>query len=712
MMLSSMQAPTAQGEAGAPEYDDTEDRQEVLAEFNSRFKTTKKHWSDWRDEARDLYDLIAGRQWDAEDEAKLKEALRPMVTFNVAGKYMDALQGLQINNRQEIRYYPRKAGQASIDEILTGTVSWGRDLCDQADEETDAFYDATLTGLGWMEGYLDKDLDPGGVPAGQRVDNMEMYPDPAARKRNLEDARYVIRIRQMDHDEYEELFGEEYGESGANEEFQSLDDDDDGLQLIETPQDYGPGNSPTSGPKKGKCPVADYQFWRKETRYLLSHPQLGQKELNEDEFQAYQPFFKKAAENGQRFQTQKIRKKVYYRAFISNGRIASSDKGYGLSPYQGGFTYHAITGKRDRNKNTWYGIGRSIVDPQRWLNKFFSTILYILMSNAKGGVMAEENTFKDARKAESEWANPNSITWLKEGALQKGKIEAKPASPYPQGLDRLMDFTMSAMPQVTGLNAEILGLLDREQSGVLEAQRKQSAMAVIAWAFDAMRRYYRSMGRMQAEYVRAYVPEGTLVKINGQDQQQYVPLIKSQLPMSFEVIVDEAPTSANMKERVWAVLEQMIPQLIQAGMSQIPPEVLDYSPLPADLVQKWKQLLRPDPQKQQLMQRDAVANVSIKESEAQKNQTQAQLNLSKAQEAGTPQQPPSIVDQTQAKLNAARADLATMQAAALAQDANSPMSASEAQLNVAKANLHNMQAVKTAAEAGAAQAGHGGSVPI
>jgi hypothetical protein len=113
MMLSSMQAPTAQGEAGAPdEYDETEDRQEVLAEFNSRFKTTKKHWSDWRDEARDLYDLIAGRQWDAEDEAKLKEALRPMVTFNVAGKYMDALQGLQINNRQEIRYYPRKAGSS------------------------------------------------------------------------------------------------------------------------------------------------------------------------------------------------------------------------------------------------------------------------------------------------------------------------------------------------------------------------------------------------------------------------------------------------------------------------------------------------------------------------------------------------------------------------------------------------------------------------
>jgi hypothetical protein len=709
----SMQAPTAQGEAGAPDYDDSEDRQKTLSEFNSRFKTSKKHWSDWRDEAKMLYDLIAGRQWDAEDEAKLKEALRPMVTFNVAGKYMDAVTGLQINNRQDIRYFPRKAGNAAVDEILTGAVAWGRDLCDQADEETDAFYDATLTGLGWMECYLDKDLDPGGVPAGQRVDNMEMYPDPSARKRNLEDARYVIRIRQMDEDEYEELFGEEYGASGSNEEFTSLDDEEEaGLQIIEQPHDYGTGSNSTAAPKKGKCPVADYQFWKKEDRYLLNHPQLGSKELTEDEYQAYQPFFKKAAQNGQRFDTQKIRRKVYYRAFISHGRIASSENGYGLSPYQGGFTYHAITGKRDRNKNTWFGIGRAITDPQKWLNKFFSTILYIIMSNAKGGVMAEENTFKDARKAESEWANPQSITWLKEGALQKGKIEPKPPSPYPQGLDRLMDFTMNAMPQTTGLNAEILGLLDREQSGVVEASRKQSAMAVIAWAFDAMRRYYRSMGRAQADYVKRYVPEGTLVKINGQDQQQFIPLVKSNLPISYEVIVDEAPTSTNMKERVWALLENMIPQLIQAGMTSIPPEVLDYSPLPADLVQKWKQMLRPDPKKQQLMERDANANVAIKEGEAQKNQTQAQLNMAKARETGVPQQPPGIVDQTQAQLNSARADLARMQAAELAASANSPLDSSQANLNNAKADLHNMQAIKTAAEAGAAQAGHsGGSLP-
>jgi hypothetical protein len=661
MIATPMQAPTESGEAGAPAYDESLDQQTVLNEFNSRFKHAKQHWSEWRTEAKNLYDLKACRQWDPADEAAMREALRPMVTFNVADKYLDSITGLQINNRQETRFFPREVGDAQLNELLTGAVAWGRDLCDQADEETDAFQDAVWTGLGWMEGYLDKDLEASGVPAGQRVDNMEMYPDPGARKRNLEDAKFVIRIKQMDHEEYEDLFGEKYE---SDKEISSIDDDDSGIEIIDEPQDYNQDTSIQSSPKKGKCPVADYQFWRREKRYLLKHPAMGEKELTEQEHEAYQDFFKRAAQNGQQFQVTPIRKKVYYRAFISNGSIAKGENGFGLSPYQYGFTYHAITGKRDRNKNTWYGIGRAILDPQKWLNKFFSTILYTLMTNAKGGIMAEENAFKDARKAESEWANPASITWLKEGALQKGKIEPKPPSVYPQGMDRLMEFSLNSLPQITGMNVELMGLADRVQSGVLEAQRKQSAMAVIAWAFDAMRRYYRSIGRQQARYVIDYMPEGTLVMINGEQSKQYVPLVKNKVAMTFDVIVDEAPTSVNMRERVWMALEGLIPQLLQAGLT-IPPEVLDYSPLPADLVQKWKQALQPDPKKQELQQRNEVATVAKVESEVQKNQTQAQLNLAKAGEAA------AAPEETKAN-----------------------------------ASLKQMQALKTAAEAGAAQAGN------
>lgn len=661
-------APTEySGEAGAPKQE-TDNHAEVLSEFNARFKHSKSHWADWRTEARNLYDLKAGRQWDADDEARLREECRPAVTFNVADKYADVMVGLQINNRQNIRFFPREAGDAQVSEVMTGAVEWGRDLCDASDDETDAFLDAMWTGIGCMEGYLDKDLEASGVPACQRVDNMEVYPDPSARKRNFADARYIIRIKEMEHDEYEDLFGTAY--ESSSDEFEDVTDDDGDITVIQEPQDYNsePGSNGTL--KKKKCMVADYQYWKREKRWIVTHPQMGQKELTEDEYEAYKPFFERAQKTGQRFGIQAIRRKVYYRAWISKGRIATGENGFGLSPYQGGFTYHLITGKRDRNKNTWYGLGRTIMEPQKWLNKFFSTILYAMMTNAKGGLMAEEDAFKDARKAESEWANPSSITWLRKGALIDGKVQPKPPAPYPQGLDRLMEFTLQSLPQVTGMSVELMGLTDKVQTGVVEAQRKQGAMSIIAWAFDAMRRYYRSMGRQLARYVVDYVPEGTLVMINGEVSKQYVPIIKKQLSLNFDVIVDEAPTSVNQQERVWAVLENMIPQLLTAGIP-IPPQVLDFAPLPEDLKSAWKKHLQPDPQKQQLQQRTEQATVAKVESEVAKNQTQAQLNAAKAQEtSGNAQTKPGQI--------------------------------------VADTELKQMQALKTAAEAGAAQAGSNG----
>jgi hypothetical protein len=194
-----------------------------------------------------------------------------------------------------------------------------------------------------------------------------------------------------------------------------------------------------------------------------------------------------------------------------------------------------------------------------------------------------------------------------------------------------MTFTMSSIPQIAGLNAELLGLAERVQAGVVEAQRKQSAMSVIAWAFDAMKRYYRSMGRQMAAYVRDYMTEGTLVLVHGEQGRQYVPLVKSQLALKYDVIVDEAPTSVNMKERVWAVLETLIPQMLQAGM-KMPAEILDYSPLPADLTEKWKKSLQPDPQTQQIQQQTIKATMDKLIAEVQKLQAGAQLDQAKAQE--------------------------------------------------------------------------------
>ncbi len=48
--------------------------------------------------------------------------------------------------------------------------------------------------------------------------------------------------------------------------------------------------------------------------------------------------------------------------------------------------------------------------------------------------------------------------------------------------------------------------------------------------------------------IENYLSDGRLIRIVGQEQEQYVPLIRQPGNASYDVIVDEAPTSPNQKE--------------------------------------------------------------------------------------------------------------------------------------------------------------------
>lgn len=641
----------------------TLDATKILTEFKRRLEESKKHSEKWRQEARTLYDLRAGHQWDPEDEARLEEKYQgayPATVFNLTNKYIDAVTGLQINNRQEIKFYPREPGDVGVDEFTTGAVKWCRDQAEAEDEETDAFGDVFLTGMAWVEHFLNDTEDPDAPYIGQeRRDPLEMYWDPMARRRNLVDRRYQIRIKPMTAEEFEEFFGEDAENlEGANQ----LLLEDMSPQHIPIPHDYGDSKSPGAA-APSTIYVADYQFcknkrsWR-VTAQFPNQPPMTQT-FQDSEWRDIKPALERS---GVPFEAERITTKTYYRAWI----VGDSIKGK-IRELPCGFTYEAITGQRDRNTNTWYGMGRIVQDPQRWVNKFFASILYTLSVNAKGGLLAEEDAFEDQSRAESSWANPAAITWAASGAISGGKIQPKPMAQYPQGMDRLMTFTLELLPLTSGMNPELLGLADRDQPGVLEAQRKQAAMAIIAWVFDAMRRYYKRSGKLMLSMIREYLNDGQLIRISGQQGERYIPLAKDRLVAKYDLIVDEAPTSVNMQERVWAILQQVIPMALQSQIP-VPPDVLDYAPIPADLAQKWKQRLQPSPEQQQAQQR-----------QAQIAEQGAQAQIAK--------------DQTAAMLNAAKAQQIQVQTNVEAEDA--PITRA----------LTEMQTMKTAAEAGAIQAG-------
>ncbi|HUU46029.1 MAG TPA: hypothetical protein VM118_09865, partial [Acidobacteriota bacterium] len=562
----------------AEERDTTED-EDIVTTVHRNFKVARDHSSEWRDHARDSFDMDAGRQWSEETIAELSEQNRVPVTFNRISRVISAIVGTQIQNRQETRYIPRELGDIKDSEIYTAAADYIRDNCDAEDEETDAFADTLICGMGWTETRMETEVDPDGEVLIERLDPLWMYWDPHARRKNIDDRKWQMLVRRVPVEEFNRRWPDADVQS-ASELWDEDDDADDAgsIRRHVYPQDaYNNRNTNTHGRTEFTIRVAHYQWYELEDCY-----RIGPKAEPFDPAQ-----FRKMKENLDRNDIKYVKqqRRQYKQCFVAGNQLLGDIEDCPVN----GYTFNCLTGRRDRNKNTWTGIVDAMKDPQKFANKCFSQILDIINKNAKGGIMAEKTAVDDPRELEEKWARPDAVHWVRDGAISGNKIQAKPMPAYPQGLDRLMTFSLDNVMESAGMSQEMLGLSQStQQAGVVEYQRRQQGLVVLAPYFDALRLYRKVQGRVLLSFIRDYLSDGRLIRIMGEDgREQYQPLNRGVEATSYDIIVDEAPTSPNQKEKVSAILNTMLPNLTAVGFP-VPKEILDYSPMPSKLAQVWK----------------------------------------------------------------------------------------------------------------------------
>jgi hypothetical protein len=649
MGRGSSRYPAADSGALEPDPEDPA----LLERFQTWYREARDHSHDWRVEARESFDFVAGNQWSPEDAAFLKLSLRPIITFNRIAPVVDSVSGLEVNNRQETRYIPRLLGQAGVNDLLSGAAKWVRDECDAEDEETDAFIDCVTCGMGWTETRLDYDNDPNGTVLIDRLDPMEMYWDPLSRQKNLGDARFEMRVREMALESAEELFPD-----ADTEELNATWAADTGAAAHE-PHDaqqapfYRNDQSDQIDRQTFRVKLVEVQWWDYEHVWRIIDP-FTKREVTLSEAE-YAKLDSRLERMGlPEPMGLKQRRKRYYKAFVG-AKILKVSPG----AERGGFTWKAITAKRDRNKGTWYGLVRAMIDPQKWANKWLSQILHIINSNAKGGVMAERDAFENPREAEDTWSSPDAITWLSPGALggatQAPKIKEKGAMQLPDGIQFLLQFAISSVRDTTGVNLELMGLADRMQAGVLEAHRKESGMTILAGLFASLRKYRKEQGRTMLWFIQNFISDGRLIRIGGQEEAQYVPLVRQPSTAEYDVIVDEQPTSPNLKEKAWEALTQVMPFLARAP---IPPQVwlelIDVMPLPETIIARIKQAVAraqqqpPQPNPQLIA---AQGKAMLDQAKAMREKVLARVDMGKAQR----EQALAALDVAQAQLEASDA---------------------------------------------------------
>lgn len=603
---------------------------EQLQTFKEWFRSDADHSKEWRAQARKDFDFVAGDQWEPEDKQFLESQKRPVITFNRTLGLVKVVTGIEINSRHETIFMPREAGEGAqaevqANELLSGATQWMTDECDADDHQSEAFGDTTVCGMGWTEATMEWEDDPEGRYVERRIDPLEMYWDANAREKNLADSKRFWRVREMPVSEARQILP---GHTDADlDAHWALGADTKGGDVRPIEERRRRLENMTAHDTRLKVTLVQVEWCERETVWIVADPKTGRvMTVDADKMEMLRIKFEPEGYDPRSMATEATQR-VWYQAFVG-GKVLKVTK----SPYPKGSTFGCMTGERHRNKGTWFGLVSVARDPQMWANKWLSQTLHILNTTAKGGILAEKTAFENPRDAQNTYAQPDAITYVTPGALQKGMIMAKPGQGLPAGYINLLEFAISSIRDVTGINLELMGMRDANQPGILEAQRKQAAMTILATLFDSMRRFRKMNGRLRLHYIQNYLSDGRLIRIGGPDNRRIIPLLRDNTAGTYDVIVEDAPASPNMKEQTWAYVQMIIPAL--KGM--LTPETmlifLEYSPLPSKLIQALKKDLlgkQPDP----VVQQGKLIALEGAKAEVEGEKAKTELDRAKAQQA-------------------------------------------------------------------------------
>jgi len=618
-----------------------------MADFDALKAAVKQDWdaqSEWREDALENFAFLAGHQWTDAEKAAMEENQRVPLVFNRVAVIMSSVAGSEVNNRTEVRFIPREIGDAQPNEVMTAGAEWFRDVSDAEDEESHAFADALTCGLGWTETTLDFDEDPEGDPVITRIDPLEMAWDMHAHRKGVQDARRVHRVRNIPADEAEEMFPG-FERSELHCAWIDKGKDDAPQHVTYAGDQYALGDGAVTDDNRDTVTIVQTQWQERERVVEVMLPGMAQPtEISPGKYESL-------VEMGLPIPARRLNRKVWKQAFLGNRAILLENQ-----PCPDASTFQAVTGNWDMKRRRWYGLLRSMKDPQKYANKWLSQTLHIINSNAKGGVMVEADAVDDPRDFEDSWAAADAVHWLKPGGL--GKVQPKDGPQFPAALMNLTEFAISSIRDASGVNMELLGLRDANQPGVLEYQRRQSAMTTLAGYFDALRFYRKRQGRVILHFLREHIaPTGRLVRLVEDGQARYVPLAMDEGTARYDVIVDDAPSAPNQKEKNWEIISQLLPVFADKMNAEDWALVAEYSPLPAALTERLKERAQeqrdqgPDPMQMQMAQLE-MAKV---QSEIAENQANARENTADA-----------MVKEMEAGLAPMRANADAMEAAARA----------------------------------------------
>lgn len=611
----------------------------------------------WRsNEVRDNYGLYEGSQWLENEFSRQMANNQPVRTINRCQPIVDTITGFEIQNRSESKYVPRTTSEAEqgFADLANDGVKWCEDGSEYSMQKSLAFSDMLICGTGFMETRINYNENPNGQMLCERIFPFFMLWDVTVRDKNMKGANWICRAKIIDRNELHQymkgMTADEKDEASAD--FGSAVD----ARFLEF--------FSTIMITKSLGVIYHYQWRELEFYYRVKNPLKGYMGMADDpetqmiieaarllqekyKFNAFTDgeFVVERGELedvralftslGMKIKSIKSKKWRYYRADLVGNRVISKSENFS----QKGFSLQALTGKYDEIRQCYYGIMRSMKEPQRMLNQAVSDYEGFLRNIPKGGFIIETDAVPNLEGFRDTMLKANMLTVVSPGAIAAQKIIPKPTPPMPDGLLDFIQYTDTSMLQAVGITPDFMGMVDSKlMTAQLNSQLVRQGLMVLAPYFDSMKLFTQNNGRIFYDAFKILMEncESRLIgHITNESNRKDVEALRDNLDIEYDVVIEDVPMTPDERMNNFNKMIEL-QQVFNSSPNpiNIMPIVMEYAPFSGDNLEKIKALMQPpppqepDPVQQGLLESETMfkqASAKRQEAEAMKAQMDAML---------------------------------------------------------------------------------------
>lgn len=599
-----------------------------LAKYRRWFREAVDGNEKWRRAAQEDYDFVSGKQWKEEDIQAFESSGRPAITINRIKPLINVLSGYQRLNRYDIDFLPRTGDDIDICQVRKGMTKYVLDRCDYDSQESAAFLDAAVGGLGWLDvGYkFDEELQDGEAYV-KREDPFGIYVDPEAHKQDFSDAKYICRAKWVDKEELISVYPEH--KDAIEAQYSVYDSAEEQVEHLRPDPLWFKADI-----KKVRLVECWYKTKKPVQMYYLQDGTMVPKE------EVTVDMFLQGLIVGQ----EKLNfTQVRVCSFFDTVLLEDID-----SPYQHGeFPLVPITCYAFGAGDLPAGFVRDLKDPQREINRRRIQVLHILNTSGNGGGWIEEDAMSNDQKAEFErkGAIPGQFSEVRPGALSQGKIMERGMQNPPAAVIQAETQATQDLTAISGINEALMGVdIPNQSSGrAIELKQKQ-AITHIAPMFDHLRESKKKVAyllwgkRGHAGVIPQFYTDDKVYRVEGANGQQFIRVnqqVTEQDPLGnvihstlndlsqgeFDIVVSDTQASTTQRQaQMWSLVDAV--SKLQVPGDLVFDIILDLSDLPnkEDIKQRWQQRQEQQAQQAQAqMQLEMIKNQNLNQSIAFKD---------------------------------------------------------------------------------------------